>query len=179
MNFLELTAVLGLDKKDYDAGLDEASGKANSFASSLGNVAKVAGGIAVAGITATATATIAGTKAFIDGVSSVSQYADNIDKMSQKMNMSATAYQEWDFIMQHAGTSIESMQMSIKTLSNAAETGNEAFERLGMTQEEIASMSGEELFAATISALQNVSDETERTYLAGAVLRMPTLCRRA
>ena len=64
MNFLELTAVLGLDKKDYDAGLDEASGKANSFASSLGNVAKVAGGIAVAGITATATATIAGTKAW-------------------------------------------------------------------------------------------------------------------
>ena len=88
-----------------------------------------------------------------------------INRVSKEM-----AYQEWDFIMQHAGTSIESMQMSIKTLSNAAETGNEAFERLGMTQEEIASMSGEELFAATISALQNVSDETERTYLAGQLM---------
>lgn len=170
MNFLELMATLSLDKKDYDTGLDDASDKANSFSKTMGNVAKVMGGAVVAGIGAATTATIAGTKAFIDGVSSVSQYADNIDKMSQKMNMSATAYQEWDFIMQHAGTSIESMQAGIKTLSSAAETGNEAFQKLGMTEEQVASMSGEELFAATISALQNVSDETERTYLAGQLL---------
>ena len=166
MNFLELTAILGLDKDGYDKGLDEASGKANSFAKGVGNVAKVATGAFVA----TTAATVAGTKAFIDGVSSVASYGDSIDKMSQKLNMSATSYQEWDFIMQHAGASIESMQASIKTLSNAAETGNEAFEKLGITEEQIASMSSEELFGATISALQNVSDETERTYLAGQLL---------
>lgn len=166
MNFLELTAILGLDKDNYDKGLDEASGKASSFAKGIGNIAKVATGAFVA----TTAATVAGTKAFIDGVSSVASYGDSIDKMSQKMNMSATAYQEWDFIMQHAGASIESMQAGIKTLSSAAETGNEAFEKLGITEEQIAEMSGEELFEATITALQGVEDETQRTYLAGQLL---------
>lgn len=170
MNVFELFAKLGLDTSEYSEGLQNAESSASSFGSTLKTGIGVAAGVTTAAITATTAATVAGTKAFIDGVSSVAEYGDNIDKMSQKMNMSAETYQEWDFIMQHAGTSIESMQASIKTLSSAAETGNEAFEQLGITEEDIASMSSEELFGATITALQNVEDETERTYLAGQLL---------
>jgi len=100
----------------------------------------------------------------------VADYGDNIDKMSQKMGMSAEGYQEWDFIMQHCGTSMETMKASMKTLANAASTGSEAFDQLGISQEQIANMSQEELFNATIAALQNVEDETTRTYLAGQTL---------
>ena len=170
MNVFELFAKLGLDTTEYNEGLEGAEKAGSSFGANLKKGVGAAAGVAAAGIAAATTATVAGTKALIDGVTSVSEYGDRIDKMSQKMNMSATAFQEWDFVMQHAGTSIDSMQASIKTLSNAAETGNEAFEKLGLSQEEIAEMSGEELFSATISALQNVSSETERTYLAGQLL---------
>lgn len=170
MNVFELFAKLGLDTTEYNEGLEGAEKSASSFGANLKKGIGVAAGVTAAGITAVTGATVAGTKALIDGVASVSEYGDRIDKMSQKMNMSATTFQEWDFIMQHAGTSIESMQASIKTLSNAAETGNEAFETLGITQEQIAEMSGEELFEATITALQNVEDETQRTYLAGKLL---------
>ena len=170
MNVFELFAKLGLDTSDYENSLDGAEKSASSFGSKLKSGIGTAAGITAGAIATTTAATVAGTKAFIDGVSNVAEYGDRVDKLSQKMNMSATSFQEWDFIMQHAGTSIESMQASIKTLSNAAETGNEAFERLGLSQEEIAEMSGEELFSATISALQNVSSETERTYLAGQLL---------
>ena len=103
-------------------------------------------------------------------VHQTAEYADNIDKMSQKMGLSAEKYQEWDFIMQHSGTSMESLKAGMKTLANAAENGNEAFQRLGITQKEMASMSQEELFEATLSGLQNVENETERTYLAGQLL---------
>ncbi len=170
MNVFELFAKLGLDTSEYDESLDKSEEKASSFGSKLKTGIGVAAGVATTAIAATTAATVAGTKAFVEGVSDVAEYGDRIDKLSQKMNMSATSFQEWDFIMQHAGTSIESMQASIKTLSNAAETGNEAFEKLGLSQEEIAEMSGEELFSATSSALQNVSSETERTYLAGQLL---------
>lgn len=166
MNVFELFAKLGLDSSEYDEGLDNAESKGSKFGEGL----KKAAGVTAGAIATTTAATIAGAKAFVDGVSSVASYGDNIDKMSQKMNMSAEAYQEWDFIMQHAGTTIGTMQSGIKTLSNAAETGNEAFEKLGISQEQIASMSGEELFASTITALQGVEDETERTYLAGQLL---------
>lgn len=100
----------------------------------------------------------------------VAQYGDNIDKMSQKMGLSAQAYQEWDAIMQHSGTSIDSMRAGMKTLANAVENGNGAFERIGITMDEIGGMSNEDLFAATIAGLQNVENETERTYLAGQLL---------
>lgn len=170
MNVFELFAKLGLDTTEYNEGLEGAEKSASSFGANLKKGIGVAAGVTAAGITAVTGATVAGTKAFVDGVSSVAQYGDRIDKLSQKMNLSAESFQEWDFIMQHAGTSIESMQASIKTLSSAAETGNEAFEKLGLSQEEIANMSGEELFSATITALQNVESETERTYLAGQLL---------
>lgn len=170
MNVFELFATLGLDTSGYDEGLEGAQSAGESFASSLSNGLGTACRVGAIAVTATATAVAGASVAFVSGVSDVASYADNIDKMSQKMNMSAEAYQEWDFIMQHAGTSIDSMQASIKTLSNAVESGSDAFEQLGMSQEEVASMSGEELFSATIEALQGVEDETQRTYLAGQLL---------
>lgn len=170
MNVFELFATLGLDSSGYDEGLANAEQKGSSFGATMGSVLATGAKVAVGALAATTTAAIAGTTAFVNGISATAEYGDRIDKMSQKMNLSAEAFQEWDFIMQHAGTSIESMQAGIKTLSNAAETGNEAFQQLGISQEEIAEMSGEELFESTITALQGVEDETQRTYLAGQLL---------
>lgn len=110
------------------------------------------------------------TKSLVSSVSELSAYGDHIDKQSQKMNMSAKAYQEWDAIMQHSGTTIDSMQMSMKTLANAADSENEAFARLGLSMEDVHSMSSEELFSATITALQNVENQTERTAIASDLL---------
>lgn len=106
----------------------------------------------------------------MDGVSAAADYGDNIDKMSQKMGLSTDAYQEWDFVMQHCGTSIEALKPSMKTLAMAAEKGSDAFAQLGISEEQVASMSQEELFNATIAGLQNVTDETQRTALAAELL---------
>ena len=170
INLLELFAKIVLDTDDYESGLDSASGKTSSFADKLKKGLATAGKVAVASVTAITTASVALGTALVNQAGKVAEYGDNIDKMSQKMGLSAEAYQEWDAIMQHSGTSIESLQAGMKTLANAVDSGNDAFERLGITQEQIASMNNEELFSATISALQNVENETERTYLAGQLL---------
>lgn len=133
----------------------------------------IAGGIGsaikgAASVIAASTAAVTG--AIVKGTSDVAAYGDNIDKMSQKMGLSAQSYQEWDAVMQHSGTSMEAMKASMKTLANAAQTNSKAFEELGISQEQLGSMSQEQLFEATISALQNVENETERTYLAGKTL---------
>ena len=133
----------------------------------------IAGGIgsALKGATSLlAAGTAAVTGAIVKGSSEVASYGDNIDKMSQKMGLTAQAYQEWDAVMQHSGTSMEAMKSSMKTLANAAEGGNKAFETLGISQKEIAKMSQQDLFEATIAGLQNVEDTTQRTYLAGQLL---------
>ena len=170
MDVFSLFARIGLDTSDYDKGLNDASGKTHSFGEKLKSGLATAAKMGAVAITAITTATTAMTTALVKGVSETAAYGDNIDKMSQKMGMSAQAYQEWDAVMQHSGTSIESLQAGMKTLANAVESGNKAFDRLGITQEQITSMNNEELFSATITALQNVENETERTYLAGQLL---------
>lgn len=163
MDVFTLAAKISLDTNEYTTSLDEASGKTQTtgekIKSGLATAAKV-GGVAVAGLSA----------GLVKGAKDTAEYGDNIDKMSQKLGMTSTAYQEWDFIMQHCGTSISAMQPAMKTLATAAETNSDAFEKLGISQQEIANMSQEELFSATIAALQNCTDETERTYLAGKLL---------
>lgn len=124
----------------------------------------------VAAIAGLGTAAIGAGAALAGAADSVASYGDNVDKMSQKMGMSATAYQEWDAVMKHSGTSMETMKASMKTLANAAETGNAAFKELGITEQDLQTMNQEQLFEATIAGLQNVEDTTQRTYLAGKLL---------
>lgn len=152
----------------FDTELDTSGLKAGL--SGIGGVAKAGLGVAAAGFAAVTTAAVATTGAIMDGVSAAADYGDTIDKMSQKMGLSTDAYQEWDFVMQHCGTSIEALKPSMKTLALAAENGSDAFEQLGISEEQIASMSQEELFNATIAGLQGVTDETQRTALAAQLL---------
>lgn len=166
MNCFKIDAALTLDSSEYNKGLANAESSANGFASKISTAAK-AGGVALAAV---GTAAIGAGTALFGAAKNAASYGDSIDKMSQKMGISAEAYQEWDFVMQHAGTSMETLKASMKTLSSAAISGNDAFDKLGISQEAIAQMSQEELFAATIEALQGVTDETERTYLTGQLL---------
>lgn len=170
MNIFEIFAKLSLDSSEYDKGLDESENKAGTFGQKLKSGLQSAAKVGAAAVGAVTTAVVATGTAMVKQTGEVAAYGDNIDKMSQKMGLSAQSYQEWDAILQHSGTSIESMKMGMKTLATAAETGSDAFGKLGLSQEEVASMSQEELFGATITALQNVEDETQRTYLASQLL---------
>ena len=168
--------------KAYIQIVPSAQGISGSISQAIGGEATSAGqkaGLNIAGgigsalkgaTTLMAAGTAAVSTALVKGASDVASYGDNIDKMSQKMGLSAQSYQEWDAVMQHSGTSMEAMKASMKTLANAAQTNSSAFEQLGISQKDLANMSQEQLFEATISALQNVENETERTYLAGKTL---------
>ena len=169
MDIFDLSATIHLNS-EVEEGIDQAQGSVNSFASKLGSTLGSAAKVGAAAFATVTGAAVGMAGAFVSTAGSVAEYGDNIDKMSQKMGLSAEAYQEWDAVMQHSGTSMETMKAGMKTLANAVENGNEAFQRIGLTQEQIASMSQEELFGATIKGLQNVDNETERTYLAGQLL---------
>ena len=170
MNLLTLSGVLQLDKKQYDDGLNQAEGQAESSGSKIGSAFKKVGKVAVAGFSAIGGATIGATTAFVKSTGAVAEYGDNIDKMSQKLGISSTAYQEWDAIMQHSGTSIDSMTGAMKVMSVQAEKGSDAFQKLGISQEEMANMNQEELFSKVISGLQGMEEGTERTALATQLL---------
>ena len=170
MDILDLLARLRMDTSEYEDGLSGAVSIASTASTKIGGLMTAGlatGTIAIMGV---AGATIGATEAFCNGVAGVAAYGDHVDKLSQKMGISMTAYQEWDAVMQHCGTSIDTMKASMKTLANAAQNNSDAFAELGITQEDLANMNQEQLFEATIAGLQNVEDTTKRTYLAGKLL---------
>ena len=112
----------------------------------------------------------AGAAALGKSISDVSKYGDHVDKMSQKIGFSAEGFQKWDYVLNRAGTSIDSMAPVMKTLSNAAVSNSKAFQELGISQEEVANMSQEELFGKTIEALSGMEEGAERTALASKLL---------
>ena len=156
----------GLGDASESAG--QSAGK--SFSSGLGSVIGGAGKVMAGAVAAGGAALTAMGASFVSASGDVASYGDNIDKMSQKMGISAQAYQEWDAIMQHSGTSIEALKPSMKTLASQAEKGNEAFQKLGISEQELASLSQEDLFSRVITGLQGMEEGTERTYLTSQLL---------
>lgn len=154
------------DAAAKDAG--EKSGKTLGEGVAAGLKATAA--VIAAAMAAATAAAVATGKAFISAANDVAEWGDTVDKESQKMNMTAEGYQTWAFILEHAGASIDGMKTAMKKLTIAAEENNDAFAALGISQEQLAEMSPEETWNATIAALQNVADEGERTALANELL---------
>ena len=158
-----------IEKEFGAAGSTGASSFNKGFGSVVGGIGKTLGGMAVAGGAAVAAL---GAK-FVSASSEVSAYGDNIDKMSQKVGLSTDAYQEWDYVMKISGTEMSNMTTGLKTLTNkfddaknGSETAQETFAKLGLSMEDIAGMSREEIFDATITAFQGMEDSAERAALA-------------
>ena len=127
-----------------------------------------AGSAAVAG----AVAGVSG--ALIKTAGDTAAYGDQIDKASQKLGVSSTFYQEWEAVLQHSGTSMDKMSGTFKKLATASQDASDdqqaAFEKLGLSMDEVSKMSPEELFQNVISGLQGMEEGTERTSLATTLL---------
>jgi len=159
-------------KFDVDTGnAEQAFGKVESKVGGMGktfaNATKILAGTAVAIAAAGAAA-----YKFVDNYT---KKLDVIDKGSQRIGLSAEAYQEWDYILSQNGASIERMEMGMKTLTTQmqlAGTGNAeaiaTFQQLGV---ELKNADGsyrslEELMPAVITGLSNMGEGVERNALA-------------
>lgn len=146
-----------LDRTQYDKGLQTMQATTSKIAGKMGAVfAATVGAAAAAGM--------------IKLTKSAADLGDQIDKMSQKLGLSSAAYQEWDYIMERCGASIDSMTVAMKTLATSAETGKDALAELGISQAQLTQMSQEDAFGLVIQRLQGVENQTRRTYLAGQLL---------
>lgn len=155
----------------------QADSTESTLKSKFATVGKAAGKVLAGGVVAAGAAAVATGKQVWSMAKDVAAAGDVIDKNSQKVGFSAEAYQKWDYAMQLAGTSMDASMMGIKTLTNTfddalkgTDSAVEKFTRLGLSMEEIQGLSREDLFATVVTALQGVTDETERAALANDLL---------
>lgn len=171
---MELFKILGrifINSEGAKKDLGDTEKKVKQFSdrlkSGMGTAAKWGAGITTAAVGVAGAATAM--------VSKVADGADHVDKMSQKIGVSAEYYQEMDYVMGQSGMSIDSLQTSMRTLvgsMDGAANGNAknaaAFERLGVavTDSQGNLRTQEEVMKDTLSALQGVENQTEKAKLA-------------
>ena len=171
MELFKLLGTIAVNNADANSSIDETSEKADSFSEKLkGGISTAAKwGTAIVGGAATAAAGL------IKFAESSASTADNVDKMSQKIGISRQAYQELDFICSQSGTSVDSLQMGMKTLVSAmdgaasgTESSVEKFERLGISVTDVNGnlRSSEEVMWEAMEALQGMDNQTEKARLA-------------
>ena len=141
------------------------SGIGSALGTGLKATAAVAG-VAAAGMTALG-------KTIVSNAKDAAAYGDNVDKLSQKLGLSTKGYQEWDYVLGQSGADITSMSTGLKTLTNKlddAKNGSagaqDMFKALGLSLNDLESMSREDVFSTVISGFQGMEDSTERAALA-------------
>ena len=109
------------------------------------------------------------------GIAKVTEFADNIDKMSQKIGMSTDEYQKWNYVMSINGGNVDSLAMGFKTLTTQIEgvqkgskNSMKAFAALGV---KVKDNNGklrkqEDVFNDCIRALQKIQNPTQKAMLA-------------
>lgn len=168
------------DTKDLAEAIDDsgdtASGAKDKFMS-FGNVIKDVAKATAAVVTAIGTAAVAAGKAVWDMANDTASAGDAIDKTSQKIGISAEAYQEWSYVFERCGSDVDKLQVGMKTLSTViadAGTGSESaaekLSQVGLSIEDLNGLSQEEQLSKVISALQGMEAGAERTAAATDLL---------
>ena len=160
-----------IDNKDAEQSLskteERAEGLGAKFLKGVSTAAKWGAAIGAAAI--------AGGAALMGMAKNAAANTDRIDKMSQKIGISRQGFQEWDFILSQSGTSIEKMQVGMKTMVQRMDEavsgtgkGADAFAALGVSATDLEGnlRSQEEVFEDIVRKMQDMPEGAEKSQLA-------------
>lgn len=155
-----VTVRIGGDSTDFEAKANRVTSVASGMAKSL--AAPLAGYLS--------------TRAVVDFTRSMVAAGDQIDKGSQKLQVSTDTYQRLKQAAEIAGSSIDTVEKSFNTMNNTIDDAGKGTKdaidtlgRLGFTYEKLRGMNAEERFRAIATALQEVANAGERAALANDI----------
>lgn len=170
LEIFKLVGSVFVDTDKANDSLKKVDNNASKVADGFTKAGKIAGGVGIA----IGTAMVGAGTAVVNMANDTSEMADEIDKMSQKTGLSIEGFQEWNYIMDQNGMSIDSMQSGMKTLvgqMDKVKSGNQSaidtFKSLGV---EVLNADGtlrdqEDVMNDTIMALADMGDTAERAKL--------------
>lgn len=170
LEIFKLVGSVFIDTDKANESLQKTDTNANKLAETFGAAGKTVLGVGAA----IGTAVVGAGTAMIGAANSAAETADEIDKMSQKIGLSAESFQEWSYIMDQNGMDIDKLQTGMKTLvtqMDKVQEGNsgaiETFEKLGVKvlNADGSLRSQQEVMQDTIFALAEMGDTAERAKL--------------
>ena len=161
---------IGPNMRNFGAGVFSSMSKGlNSFSlkATASRAAIAASGAALTGLTIAA-GVFSGVG--ISAALSVSKLGKEIVNSANRFGFSTKAFQEWSYIMEKSGSTVENLRDLLENLNSeqgevitGSEDAAQNFRNLGISAEEAVSMDSQTLFETVIARLQGIEDATLRS----------------
>ena len=161
MELFRLFGSILIDDKKAIEALKGTDSKAKNTAQQLGEVADkgLLIGAAVVGATAAAVGGLIGL------ANQTSATADKWNELAKRTDMNVENLQAWGFAASQSGADIQTLERGIKTLSdsmvnaqNGSKAAQDAYTQLGISMQELSTMTPEQAFERTMFALAEMED---------------------
>ncbi len=127
------------------------------------------------------TAIVGGASAAVGGLLAVTnktaEYADEIDKLSERTGVNREELQRWKYAAEQSGADIGKLEVGVKTLSNVMDdaiNGNEkaveAFGKLGISVDDLKNKTQEDIFSAVMAGMADMEQGAQRNALGNDLL---------
>jgi len=162
-----------VDSSEAENSISRTEEKAESLGSKLGNGIETAAkwGTAIVG---GATAAVGGLMAVTN---QTAEYADEIDKLSERTGINREELQRWKYAAGQSGADIGKLEVGVKKLSDVmadAMNGNEktaeSFAALGISIDDLKNKSQEEIFSEVMNSLADMEQGATRNALGNDLL---------
>lgn len=172
MNLFNLIATLTLDSSQYKAGMKDARTDVNKTEKTSDAANKKMGRsfLKLAAIVAALVAV------FAKLMKSTASYGSTVTKSAASLGVSTEAYQELLGVMKLMGGSADDLDSAMSGLNDTVKKASEgdadataALAELGLTYSDFAGMSNEEIFNTIVTALQGMTDGTDKATLAQTI----------
>jgi len=173
MEIFKLFGSIFVDNEEANKSIAKTEEKAESLGSKLGNGVKAAAkwGAAIVG----------GASAAVGGLLAVTnktaEYADEIDKLSERTGINREELQRWKYAASQSGADIGKLETGVKKLSdvmddalNGNEKAQEAFTKLGISLDDLKNKSQEDIFSAVMNGLADMEQGAQRNALGNDLL---------
>lgn len=173
MEIFKLFGSIFVDTAEAEKSISKTEEKAEGLGSKLGNGIKTAAkwGAAIVG----------GASAAVGGLLAVTnktaEYADEIDKLSERTGINREELQRWKYAAAQSGADIGKLEVGIKTLSgymddamNGSKKATDAFAALGISVDDLRNKSQEEIFEEVMKSLGDMEQGATRNAIGADLL---------
>jgi len=173
MEIFKLFGSIFVDNEEANKSIAKTEEKAEGLGTKLGNGIKTAAkwGTAIVG---GATAAVGG---LIAVTNQTAEYADEIDKLSERTGINREELQRWKYAASQSGADIGKLETGVKKLSdvmddaiNGNEKTQEAFTKLGISLDDLKNKSQEDIFSAVMNGLADMEQGAQRNALGNDLL---------
>lgn len=173
MEIFKLFGSVFIDNEKANESISKTEEKGKSLGSTMLNGVKTAAKWGAA-ILAAGTAAVGG---MVAAMNKTAEYADEIDKLSERTGINREELQKWKYAAGQSGADIGKLEVGMKKLSevmNGATTGNknatDAFKKLGISVKDVKNLTQEQIFDKVMTGLANMEQGAARNALGNQLL---------